>query len=724
MVDLENLEHSPVIDELATVISHRVQNPDVKMFRIPVLYFLCKMASAMRVTVNTPDRGTTPVNAYCLIAAHSGAGKNYSMNILEREITHKFREVFIEDTFPEITQNHLRDLAEDRELKNGSNYDKELAKVEKEFFDCGEYLLDFSEGTTSAIKQMHHKLLMGKIGSLNLEIDEIGLNLLGNSDVLKLYLELFDQGLTKAKLIKNTAESKRAERVEGSCPANLLLFGEPLALFDGSKTEELMVSFWQTGYGRRCFYAFGTEQETDFESNAVDVYKRLTTKENSLIIEKWANLFEELAEVDNYNWVVDTPEDVAIELIDYKLHCERLAAHLPSHENIQKTELAHRYSKAVKVAGALAFIDGCEEMQMNHIEYAIKLAEESGEAFLQMLNREKNYVRVAKYIAEVDGEVTHADLIEKLPFYSKGVSARNELMNLAMAWAYKNNIVIQKQFVDSIEFFSGEALQETDINELIFSWSEHRAYHYQNEYVPFDQLHELTQIDGMNFTNHFIHHGNDGKGHRDENDMLSGFNCIVLDIDGTSTIEVVTDVLKPYKYHLYLTKSHDEEEEHRFRVIIPMKYILKLDEDEFREFMDNLSNWLPFEYDFQANQRNRKWACCDYDYEVNDGDGTDLFDPLQFIPRTSKNEEFQSRMQQLANYDNVERWFAERYQSGSRNNMLLRFSYMLHDSGMSFTEAKKAVLRFNKKLSNSLDKDEIEDTIFVSLKRKYEDSEI
>jgi len=721
MIDLDNLQHSPVIDEIATVISHRVQNPDIAMFRISVVYFLCKMASAMRVTVDTPDRGITPVNAYCLITAPSGAGKNYSMKILEKEITHKFNQVFIEETFPIISESNLQDLAQDWEIKNGTSYDAEFVKAKKEFTDCGNYLLEFSEGTTAAIKQMHHKLLMGKIGSLNLEIDEIGSNLLGVTDIITLFLELFDQGDTKAKLIKNTNESKRVERVVGSCPANLLMFGTPIKLFDGSRIEEAIVDFWQTGYGRRCFYAAGNHNEADFESTAEDVYVRLTTKQNNLSLQKWANHFEELAEADNYNWVVKVPEHVAITLIDYKLHCERKASLLPAHEDILKTEIAHRYSKAIKVAGALAFVDGCEEMQLEHLEYAIKLAEESGKAFLKMLNREKNYVRLAKYIAAVEGEVTHADLVEKLPFYKSGVSARNELMNLAMAWAYKNNMVIQKQFVDGIEFFSGEMLQETNLDELYLSWSTHRAYNYQNELVPFDELQDITQIDGMNFTNHLIYKGDNGEGHRDERDMLDGFNCIVLDIDGTSTIEVVETVLKAYKYHIYTTKSHTEEE-HHFRVLLPMKYILKQDEEEFREFMANLSNWLPFEYDYQANQRNRKWGCCNSWCDTNDGEHTELFDPLQFIPRTSKNEEFQSRMQQLANYDNVERWFAERYQQGSRSNMLIRFAYMMHDSGLSLTEAKKAVLRFNKKLANGLDKEEIEDTIFISLERKYEDA--
>lgn len=49
------------------------------------------------------------------------------------------------------------------------------------------------------MKQMRHKLLMADAGSVNLQIDEIGSNLVGNVDVLNTFLELYDMGLIKPK---------------------------------------------------------------------------------------------------------------------------------------------------------------------------------------------------------------------------------------------------------------------------------------------------------------------------------------------------------------------------------------------------------------------------------------------------------------------------------------------------------------------------------------------
>ena len=53
-------------------------------------------------------------------------------------------------------------------------------------------------------------------------------------------------------------------------------------------------------------------------------------------------------------------------------------------------------------------------------------------------------MKLAKYIANVGIEVTHADLNEALPFYKSGVAARNEMMTMAQAWGYKQNILIKK----------------------------------------------------------------------------------------------------------------------------------------------------------------------------------------------------------------------------------------------------------------------------------------
>ena len=46
----------------------------------------------------------------------------------------------------------------------------------------------------------------------------------------------------------------------------------------------------------------------------------------------------------------------------------------------------------------------------------MKLVEDSGEAFDQMLTRDRNYVKLAKYISTVKRDVTHVDMVERFTF--------------------------------------------------------------------------------------------------------------------------------------------------------------------------------------------------------------------------------------------------------------------------------------------------------------------
>ena len=58
----------------------------------------------------------------------------------------------------------------------------------------------------------------------------------------------------------------------------------------------------------------------------------------------------------------------------------------------------------------------------------------------------------------------------------------------------------------------------------------------------------------------------------------------------------------------YTTKRHQTEEHgDRFRLVLPINYILELDSDEYKEFMNNVMMWLPFKTDESANQRSKKW---------------------------------------------------------------------------------------------------------------------
>lgn len=713
MIDLEGVSHHPALTEIVNVLCNKTQNTDRGFFQVEAAYFLSKMASSMRAVIITKDRGEIPVNCYALALATSGFGKGHSIAICEEEFMRGFKRRFMEDTMPTIAEDNLWHIANDRAARDGTDPQEEFNKVEREYKSSGVFPFTFDSGTSPAVKQLRHKLLMANCGSINLQIDEIGLNLIGSVDVLTLFLELYDQGRVKQKLTKNTAENQRSEELDGKTPTNMLLFGTPSKLLDGGATEDQFYSFLDTGYARRCLFGWGqTSKKAHATLTAEQIYKALTTSTNGDVIKKWAAHFHMLADPAGFGWKMTVDDDVGIRLLEYKIACEREADNLPEHEEIRKAELSHRYFKALKLAGAYAFIDASAEVEMDHLLSAILLVEESGQAFQAILSREKSYVKLAKYIAAVDTEVTHADLHEALPFYKSGNAARNEIMLLATAWGYKKHIIIKKSFVDGIEFFKGETLDETNLDEIVVSYSDHWAYNYEAERVPFDQLHLLTQAPGMHWSNHHYN-----RNHRAEENVLTGFNLVVIDVDEGVSLETAHELLKDYKFLTYTTKRHTDET-NRFRLIFPTNYRLELDSDEYKEFMNAVMDWLPFKTDESANQRSKKWeSFADGNYHYNDGE---LLDVLPFIPKTSRNEQYIQESRKLQSLDNMERWFAQRIASGNRNNQMIKFALALVDSGMTLIDVQHQVQAFNKKLNQPLTEDEIDSTIMVTVAKRFQ----
>lgn len=712
MIDLEGVEHHPAIAEIVDVLCAKTQNSDSGFFKAEVAYFLAKIASTMRATIITKDRGDVPVNMYTLALATSGYGKGHSVNIMENEFIKSFKNRFIDNTLPIIADKNLWDIANKRAVINSTDQQEEYEKLQTEFERTGAYPFTFDSGTVPAVKQLRHKLLLANCGAISLSIDEIGSNLLSNIEILNAYLELYDQGYIKQKLIKNTKENIRAKEIDGKTPANMLLFGTPNKVFDGGQTEEQFYSFLEIGYARRCIFGFGKHIPHEHNgTNATDVYYKLIQPSNNNIIRKWSDVFHGLADPALFEWKMYVEDDVGIKLTEYKMACERVSRTIPDHEEVRKAELNHRYFKALKLAGALAFIDQSIDLTMQHLHQAILLVEESGSSFQTILNREKTYEKLAKYIASVETEVTHADLVETLPFYKSGAGARNELMNLAIAWGYKNNIIVKKNYIDSIEFFSGETLEKTSLDEIILSYSDDWAYNYLGEKAPFDQLKVLLTQDDMHWSSH--HFKNQ---HRAKENVIQNFNTVVLDIDGTARLSVVHELLKKYEFITYTTKRHTNEE-NRFRLIMPINYVLSLDNSEYKELMKNLASWLPFGVDESTFQREKKWRTySSTSYYHNEGE---MLDVLPFIPKTRKNEIYIKNFKKIESMSNLERWFALRISDGNRNNEMLKYAYALVDEGLSLMDVEKAVYALNDKLHDSLETDEIDSTIMISVAKKY-----
>lgn len=716
MIDLNTIPHHQCVEELTDLLCIKTSNQDKAFFRPLISYFLSIMASSQRTIINTKDRGKVPVNLYVINLAPSGYGKGFSMNVMER-IIKKFKSKFMQQTFPFNLERNINKLASRKSAISGRTIDEEKDDLVQQSNRAGSPIFIFDSGTTPAIKQYRTKLLLAECGALNFQCDEIGSNLMANIEVMNSFLELFDQGQIKNKLTKNTAENVRDLEVDGYTPANCMLFGTQDKIFDGSSVEDAFYSFLEIGYARRCLFGIGKTMRSKayYQLSAAEIYNQQIQPNNDATLLKWQNYFESLAGPDQSNKKINLPDNVAIKLKEYQIECEKIADSLPEYAGIKKAELYHRYNKALKLAGALAFIDKSSEITETILYQAIKLVEDSGESFQMILTRDKPYMKLAKYLMGCESAQTNADLVEALPFYK--ASQKNELMALAQAWAYSQHGLIRKTYMDGIELFKGEALEKTDLNKIILSWTkgstpEQFNNNYKNQEVPFNELHKLTHLAGYHWVNHHFTNG-----HRCDADVKTPFNVIVIDVDGDLEIHKAMSLLKEYTFFMHTTKSNKEPENNRFRVVIPLAYKLDLPKEDYTAFMQNIIDWLPFKTDEQVKSISKKWECCaigntfgtDTNYVYNNAD---LLDPLPFIPHTMRNDRYLKENKKIiANLDNLARWFALRMSEGNRNNNMIKYALALKDSGMAYADIEKKVKDLNSQLAVPLSKEELEASI-------------
>ena len=290
-VSVKDMDYFPDQEKLVNILIKKTQNNNPLFFRILTAYYFSKVSAMMKVNIETKDRGIIPVNTYAINLSVSGSGKGFSTNIIEEKVINRFKTKFLQHTFPMIAEKNIEALANKKASLQGLQVEEVRLALEKEFGSLGPMVFSFDSGTVPAIKQMRHKLLMAGIGGLNLEIDEIGSNLIGNTEVLNTFLELYDVGKVKQKLIKNTAENKRTEEIDGKTPTNMMLYGTPSKLLNGGKTEEEFYSMLETGYARRCLFGYGKHVHKPSNLSAQAVYDMLTDQSSDIELDRLSNLY-------------------------------------------------------------------------------------------------------------------------------------------------------------------------------------------------------------------------------------------------------------------------------------------------------------------------------------------------------------------------------------------------------------------------------------------------
>lgn len=733
-------------ENLISNIIAKTQNRDRRFFHVMGAYYTGYMAAMLQCSVKSATRGRIPLGNYCIAMAPSGFGKGYSQHILEKQVFNKFSWEITHKLFDESFElNVSADAAKIARIRN-VDPDTIEQRIRAEYESAGPFLPIFDSATKAAIRQQRGKIQAAHLGSLNLVQDEFGSNMSGSVEELAMMLELYDTGHIKNKLVSNTKERKRDMPRDTPTPATLMLFGTQSKVFDGSRTEEDFISLLQTGFARRCLFAWGTEQTKSESKGVQNIERRYDLLLNASDESIWENISDELEARASQDWmhkIIHLRKHEELILLNYQIECEAKAKTLNEFAELEKIELVHRHSKALKLAGSLAVFEGEGEISENTLLSAIRIVEESGKSFISTINRERNYAILARFLVAKEEPQTLADLSEKLPFFKTGYAARREMLDLAASWGRKKFITINKTVEDGIEMYQGTAHDETDLKHIRVSVSQTVANGFGAVEVSWDRIGKLLKLSSkdmgypgeetaMNWCTHQFENGN-----RKKENTIPGFNLLVLDIDGTASLDSVHEVFRDYHFATCTTKSHTPEV-NRFRVIIPLNIHMQFDADQYQQFVKNILDYLPFKSDKAAASIAHKWLTNPKgDVYVNDNEDAVLFDVFPFIPGTRRNElrkeQLRELQKEITNHSRLISWFVDKMnKDGERNNHMFRLGMVLIEADLGLKETVRQLELVNRMIENPLDNKELLDignslrpryVTFMENKKKIQDAE-
>jgi hypothetical protein len=686
---------------------------DYHFIRVITSFYLGLVASTVRCEVEVQAGSTVPTNIFALALMPSGAGKGRITSAFENEFLAPFTEAF-NIAWVEKQQQLIQDKAAELAFNTGMEEEEADKIIRKRIEELGCPMLSFEEATSPAFKQCRSALLLVNYGALNFVVDEVFNMKIESSPILEDLGKSYDKGLLKQKLIKATKEQVRTVDELGSVAANMLLFGVGDELDNPVVHGEFMKRL-KSGLARRTLVAYNK----DYSPPRMGAVERIAYNARHLkpeVLESITKGFTAMGDVSNLDTVIRTPDDILMFIEEYRVYCEDRSTQITN--RVQKVEMAHRYMKAVKLAGAYALYDGSDTMKLSYIQGAIRVVEDATQSVNDITVLSPPHELLAQYLAGTEKPVTQAQLVKALPWFNGTATARHEVFTLAREYGYQNQIAVESFQKRGITFLTAQTMEKTADGQFIVSLSTDNATGYVARRFSLADFAGLKS--GFQWCTHYFK-GN----HRKSSNVVSGFNLLTFDIDEQPkegekpymTLAQMHEVLKGYAHIIYPTKSSTDER-NCYRVVMPISNTLYLDKETYRSFMHNANEWFPAVVDEQTAQRSRKWAFnTNATTKVHKGPFIDIF---KFLPETDANDDYKDSVAASAktfegNPLAIVKWLATAAPEIGRNNACMRLVLLLKDKEETRENIIAQVKAFNEALDPPLEDSELNNTVFKTL---------
>ncbi len=517
-------------------------------------------------------------------------------------------------------------------------------------------------------------------GSINITTDELGDEITGMSEILKMMKTAWDTGSSRGPV--NVSEGGKGYFEATNVPFNSLFFGAPGPFNLVPKKKEKLLEYYLSGGIRRTFilhideYKKSSNRNKSFETAPASLYKDIEEYKKSL------------REFLNSTKYIDMPTDIYKMLTDYNIEQEGIRETL----NSDISENLGAPKKIEKLMGLLAILDLSSKITDDHLRFAIKFTETLDATVMDTVEIKPIYMEIYEELLRRNF-AARTDIIKAV----KDVTVKTleqEMILVKEHASMQGNSLIQKE-ADGIVKYKIEKLSQASLDNVVLSYCAN-----MNKYDPsgftraegkFENIHKIVNSEckysaGL-FKGQYVE-VDEGMGPQsvwkdgyiNDANYLKEQSLFIIDVDEGLTIEDAKSLFQNITYLITTTKSHQKDKNgvicDRFRLIFPTVSTFHLEPEIYKEMYVNVLNSLGMELADSKCRNASRWYYGNPDgehwYNITD----QKLDIRHYIPDSAEKQQADQAISRFEDGDapadfrisGAIRWFLSNTSKGNRND--------------------------------------------------------
>ena len=687
-----------ILDDLET---HGEKKTDRLIWQTALMYYGSILLNALKIKKDEEIDSHPHIRFFGMIVSGSGSGKDFSAKSIEKLMPlssyRKKMKASIHSAYSKLPEYNVE---EKEEILN--------------FLPTG--LKTNVEGTPEGLFMVALAQRTSEYGSLNLFNSEFSDVIESSRALLDRLKQLYD-GEMGAKVIKGSELTNRYEDLEDVI-CNLLVMTTPKGFSTaGRKNLEQLVS---SGIYRRTIIVDTGSEIRDIEMNDSRTKKKQ--------LKEWFETIT-LSNLEKRKSINKIQNLILPHTEEYKIESKKIMKELVNRRNEDRLDDLKEHDTGAKaiivdLSYIIAFLENANQVDITHLFKAKEFFYESRESSYRILKPQLPHKIMFKILNERNGlTITEmADIDNSVPV--KATAIADAISNLKeMCYIHNKHLKIA---TGAVVRYSVDDLPVNKLDEIILSLStDDRGAHcidYRPVLIQWEDVPKLVvseKVDSFTCC-HYEPTRQAAHGHRKQETFIEEQNLIAFDIDEKMSIAEVQEILEPYTYLIYTTKSHQIDKNDlgvicdRFRILMPTKVKFYVTPDQHKLMYENLEIMLGITANDVKTRNVSRMFFTNPGSTIFENQG-DLIDVGCCIPDTISSNHIIPNLENVAQMESTGemgkreagflKWFLANTSEGNRNNNTYQAIKFYQDIGMENIPYK--IEYMNAMLENPLPESEI-----------------